>query len=211
MQQFTDCNNDAQCNKILKDIIVILEKWKQILKNTDKNYILGTLMKTCENAKNQYTISNPELCKKKIFKYYLKLNTTSKEAFNEDLENELNIVDKDVANFKSYAQPLSLKLPISTRSSPISSPRSNATSPRDNLWSDKSSISSNKSKSARLSDERISLTSNTDTISVIILNANRIKCLLQLFKTKNYKKVTDQIYIVKLIFEEKVFYFILID
>jgi hypothetical protein len=81
--------------------------------------------------------------------------------------------------------------------SPRLSPRSAATSPR----------------SARLSND-LALSStniaepNTDTISVIILNANRIKCLLQLFKTKNYKKVTDQIYIVKL---KKEFYFILID
>ena len=108
---------------------------------------------------------------------------------------------------------------LSNRSSPRSSPRSNATSPRDNLWSG-SDKSSNELNPERLSDERILLPSarvsvekpiNTDTISVIILNANRIKCLLQLFKTKNYKKVTDQIYIVKLMFKEKVYYFILID
>ena len=85
--------------------------------------------------------------------------------------------------------------------SPRLSPRSAATSPR----------SARLSNDLALSSTSNIVVSNTDIISVIILNANRIKCLLQLFKTKNYKKVTEQIYIVKLIFKEKVFYFILIE
>jgi hypothetical protein len=153
-------------------------------------YIEEKLQELCN------TTNNPAKCNAQVQKYI-------------EMDKPLQ---SSIFNFKGSINSAS----SSVFASPRSSPRSNATSPRDNLWfeSAKSNIEVNPE---RLSDERILLPSarasveEPDTISVIILNANRIKCLLQLFKTKNYKKVTDQIYIVKLIFDEKVFYFILID
>ena len=172
------------------------EKYEEDIAAVEANltyYIEEKLQELCNNT------NNPTNCKENIIKYI-------------EIDKPLQ---SPILDFKGSIGSAIL----SNRSSPRSSPRSNATSPRDNLWSG-SDKSSNELNPERLSDERILLPSarlsvekpiNTDTISVIILNANRIKCLLQLFKTKNYKKVTDQIYIVKLIFEEKVFYFILID
>jgi hypothetical protein len=125
------------------------------------------------------TTNNPAKCNAQVQKYI-------------EMDKPLQ---SPIFNFKGSLNSASSSVFASPRLSPRSAA---ATSPR----------------SARLSNDlALSSTSNiaepnTDTISVIILNANRIKCLLQLFKTKNYKKVTDQIYIVKL---KKDFYFILID
>lgn len=172
------------------------EKYEEDIAAVEPNltyYIEENLQELCNNT------NNPTNCKENIIKYI-------------EIDKPLQ---SPIFDFKGFIGSAIL----SNRSSPRSSPRSNATSPRDNLWSG-SDKSSNELNPERLSDERILLPSarvsvekpiNTDTISVIILNANRIKCLLQTFQQKNYKKVTDHIYIVKLIFNEKVFYFILID
>lgn len=178
------------------------EKYEENIAAVEPNltyYIEEQLQELCN------TTNNPAKCNAQVQKYIEMDKPLKSPIF--DFKGSINSASSSVF------------------ASPRSSPRSNATSPRDNLWfeSAKSNIEVNP---VRLSDERILLPSarvsveepidtlllpNTDTISVIILNANRIKCLLQLFKTKNYKKVTDQIYIVKLIFKEKEFYFILID